>query len=369
MKNSSSKIIKITQKTSAPSLSRAQKLFNRLIKQIDVQRQILRTWQTSIPLYQQKHANEYAPLVESFNQYRARLVLLFDRMYQDKALSKTDRETLADLITDIAGELLANDDDPELKSLFNKYSETDFDTQNEAAKAELKDMLEQMFEAEIEGEIDPTDIEAMHKLMAEKEQEMREREAAAQQAKESHRKKSAKQLAKEDRLAEEEKNISLSIREVFRKLASALHPDREQDVAERARKTSLMQRVNVAYGNKDLLRLLELQLEVEQIDQTMIDTISDDRLKHYNQILTEQSSELEMEVGQTEAAFRVRFQIDRNSLLAPAFLLPKLGHEINRLQHHINGIKHDLVGLEQPKKLKAWLKKYRLSQATGADDF
>lgn len=369
MKNSSSKIIKITQQTSAPSLSKAQKLFNRLIKKIDVQRQLLRAWQTSIPLYQQKHASDYEPLIALFNEHRAQLVVLFDRMYQDKGLGKTERATLADLITSIAGELLASDDDAELKSIFNRYSETDFDTQSEAAKTELKNMLEQMFDAEIEGELDPNDIEAMHKLMAEKAQQMREREAAAQQAKQSRRKKSAKQLAKEARLAEEEKNISLSIRAVFRKLASALHPDREPDAAERARKTSLMQRVNVAYGDKDLLRLLELQLEVEQIDQTMIDTISEDRLKHYNQILAEQSSELEMEVAQTEVAFRVRFQIDHNSRLAPASLLPKLEHEINQLQHDINGIKHDLAGFEQPGKLKAWLKKYRLAQTSRADDF
>lgn len=42
-----------------------------------------------------------------------------------------------------------------------------------------------------------------------------------------------------------------------------------------------MQRVNIAYDNRNLLALSELQLEVEQIDQSMISTISDDRLKHY----------------------------------------------------------------------------------------
>ena len=57
-----------------------------------------------------------------------------------------------------------------------------------------------------------------------------------------------------------------AVREIFRKLASALHPDRETDPGERARKTALMQRANVAYAANDLLGLLELQFEVDQID-------------------------------------------------------------------------------------------------------
>ncbi len=42
------------------------------------------------------------------------------------------------------------------------------------------------------------------------------------------------------------RQASLSVREIFRKLASALHPDREADAAERERKTVLMKRVSQA---------------------------------------------------------------------------------------------------------------------------
>lgn len=70
------------------------------------------------------------------------------------------------------------------------------------------------------------------------------------------------------------------MRDIFRKLASALHPDRETDPAEHGRKTALMQRANVAYAANDLLGLLELQLEVDQIDQTGLDNLGDDRIKY-----------------------------------------------------------------------------------------
>lgn len=58
------------------------------------------------------------------------------------------------------------------------------------------------------------------------------------------RKKTAKQLARDAQREAEEKQMSQSIREVYRKLASALHPDREPDPVERQRKTELMQRAN-----------------------------------------------------------------------------------------------------------------------------
>jgi len=63
-------------------------------------------------------------------------------------------------------------------------------------------------------------------------------------------------------------NATQSIREIFRKLASALHPDRETDRKGREVKTALMLQVNRAYAGNDLLTLLELQ--IEQVDASHI---------------------------------------------------------------------------------------------------
>jgi hypothetical protein len=43
-----------------------------------------------------------------------------------------------------------------------------------------------------------------------------------------------------------------------------------------------MQRVNRAYEAQDLLALLELQLQIEQIDESHIANAGEQRLKHYN---------------------------------------------------------------------------------------
>ena len=67
-----------------------------------------------------------------------------------------------------------------------------------------------------------------------------------------------------------------------------MHPDREADSDLRAQKTELMQRINIAYQNKDLLALLTLQMEVEQISSASLGEVPEARLAQYNQILREQ---------------------------------------------------------------------------------
>lgn len=369
MKTSSAKMVKITQQPSVPGLSKAQKRFNTLTKKIERLRQQLHTWKATIPLYQQKHADEYLSLMNTYNEHRTQLVYLFDRAYDDKCMRKTDQPKLAHLISIITAELLVRNATPELKLIFNKYN-ADFDTQDAKDKAEVKAMLEEMFGTEIDGDIDPNDPEAMLKLMSEK---MKERcatqeQAAAEQDENGGRKKSAKQLAKEAKLVEDEKNVSQSIRDVYRKLASALHPDKELDLAERARKTDLMQRVNVAYDDNDLLQLLTLQMEVEQIDQTMLNTLSEDRLKHYNQVLTEQSRELTAEVEQIDLIFRMRFKIEDDRELTPATLLASLDGDIAEMNERNSSITLELREFEQTDNLKAWLKTYRLPRVTYGGD-
>lgn len=181
-------------------------------------------------------------------------------------------------------------------------------------------------------------------------------------------KKTAKQLAKEAQQQAEEQQISLSIREVYRKLASTLHPDRETDARERERKTALMQRVNEAYEKRNLLQLLKLQLELEHIDQNAVNNISEDRLKHYNKILKEQLVELEQEIFHVEGGFVMQSGIDPFKKASPRTIMRHLASEIVEVQHAIRDIEKDMLEFEDIKKVKAWLKKMR-RQAAEMDDF
>lgn len=155
------------------------------------------------------------------------------------------------------------------------------------------------------------------------------------------------------------------MREVYRKLASAPHPDRETDAAERQRKTVQMQRVNQAYQSGDLLALLNLQLEIEQIDAAHLASLSSQRLAHYNQVLREQLAELKAEIEMVITPFLLVVPHSRN--FGPDMVDRALSQEVARVALSIDQIKEDLEDFKDPNKLGAALKDFE--PGGGMDEF
>ncbi len=354
-------LTRLTQQPCDTPLSKGQQLFQQLIKKIDGQRRQLRDWQHAIFLYEQKYASVYCALADTFNGHRTELVYQFDRAYFDAGLNMAEQNKLSEIICLMAGRLLMAKDAPaQLRDVFNRHSDVDFDTRSKKAGARVKEITESASDAEIEEECDWDDPELMLDLLRKQAEKKREQakaaKAAAAQAGSGQKQQSGKKRAKEVKTEQEKKNISLSVRAIFRKLASALHPDKELDEGERVRKTALMQRVNVAYDKGDLLQLLELQLEIEQIDQQSLTSLNGERLLHYNQILTGQSAEIAVEINQTEQQFRLRFQIEANSLLSPAVLQALLEREIGLLKKDIKAALAELRHFKETSAVKVWLK-------------
>ncbi|MDP1612322.1 MAG: J domain-containing protein [Sulfuritalea sp.] len=345
-----------------PQLSKAQKAFNTLIKQIENERARLLAWETAIPAYQKKYTTEMLPLVAVSEDLRVEMVHCLDRACERKDLSKAERRKLAQLIVELVGPLVAARADAELKAIYNKHSRSDYDKDVAAEIEEMKSMFGDDVEFGTDDYDDDSAMEETLRRAAEEIQEKRARDEAALGAREERRaqsKKSAKQLAREAKQQAEAQQVSQSIREVYRKLASALHPDREPDPRERERKTALMQRANQAYQKNNLLQLLELQLELEHIDQAALDNIGEDRLRHYNKVLKEQLAELSQEVFHVEARFRAQFDIDPFAAVAPATLTRHLASDIVELKHVIRDLKKDLAAFADIKAVKAWLKGMR----------
>ncbi|WNV06324.1 hypothetical protein RP726_07935 [Candidatus Methylospira mobilis] len=370
---SSSKLKTVSiQHTAAPKKpSKAQKQFNTLTQKIDAQKKRLLQWQETIPLIQQKAAGEYRTLSEEYGTQRAALVNLFDRSYADKRFKKTDKSKLEHLIVSITAGLIEDHGMDDLKPLYNKYSDYDFDADREENDAEMAAMMKSMLEEVLGEELDDDlDFSSFENLQAGMDEILREREAKAEaaEARRSQRKKTAKQLEKEAKQQEEEQNISKSIREVYRKLSMALHPDREQDDNERERKTELMKQVNAAYEKKDLLRLLGLQLEIEQVDQAHLNNIAEDRLKHFNKLLKEQLEELQQEIADLEYQYKLLLQLPPFMPLSPKELMSTLDRDIRNLRGDIAGIKQDLKTFADPANLKAWLKHYKIPKHPTQDD-
>lgn len=363
------KIIHIAPKAQDKTLSAAQKLFNNLSKKIDQQKKALLAWKEALPVYRQKSEQEFNPLIDTLYQHQFEWAQQLDRYYDDPSIKKTDKDKIKHLISEVCGQLIVEMNTDAVKSLFNKYSDKDYDTAAEENETLLGDMMrnmaKNMFNIDLGDDIDLSSPESFQAHLHEKMREHQETQAKPK----IERKKTKTQLAKEARQQEEEALASKSVQEVYRKLVAVLHPDREPDAQERQRKTELMQRVNLAYGKKDLLQLLELQLEVEQIDATQLSQMADSRLKYFNKILKDQLSELIQEIYLIEEMLRFENSTPFYGKLSPAKLLLKLADDIRDVQKDIKAIKKELALFEQPDTFKAWLKKYKIPKDTYQNNY
>ncbi len=355
--------VSIASDQNNPALSKEQKAFNSLIKQIDKRRKRLGAWETAASAFQQQYVNDLLPLEQTTTSLQIRMVHCLDRAHGQKGLTQAERRKTAAVIVDWARDLI--DEEESLKTIYNKYNPIDYDSETASEVDNMKSLFEAMFGVELGDEdiSSPEDLLQHAQAHMEQQQEQAEAETIAREARRAARKKSPKQLAAEARAHEEQAQISLSIREVYRKLASALHPDREADPLERDRKTKLMQRVNAAYTKNNLLQLLELQLELEHIDQHSINGISENRLKHYNKVLKEQVRELDQEIRHVEATFRCTYGVPPFEELSPDIVLRNLAIEIKNFRQNIRALERDLVAFEDIKNLKCWLKTFKLASA------
>ncbi len=355
---SPTKIIWIKAEQAQAPLSPAQKKFNGLIKKIDVQKKLLAEWQESLTLCQQESAAKLDPLRKIMGEHQAEMALLLDQMFTSHKFTRNQQEKLTHMICALCDGLINMHQRDDMKSLYNRYSGDDFDEQ---AAEMLKEMMKETFGVVLDDDeidFDLSDPQAAAERIAAKVRQQQE-QAEADRPK---RKKTAKQLAKEALEQEEAAHVSKSIQAVYRQLVAALHPDREPDPAERERKTELMQRVTVAYSNKDLLQLLELQLAVEQIDQGKLNTIAEDRLKHYNKVLQNQFDELREEVMLMEMQIGSMMQVAPYEVLSPKRIVRMLEADIRTVREMIPRIQEELRRFRDVQQLKQWLKGYRIPE-------
>lgn len=320
--------------------SPSQQRFNKLLAQIDKEKRRLCEWQDVTRQYRERCANEFATLVHQIDERQVAIVFLLDRAHADKRLSKRQRAKLEDIVAEMTSELVEDFDDPELKRLYGEYNGTEFD--HEADPFDDFD-LEDIFGPDVFPDLEPGSDDG-----GPPEMDADEKPAAK-------RRKTAKQMAREQAEAKLEHEATQAVREVYRALASALHPDREQDSAERARKNALMQRVNVAYAQRNLLALLELQLETEQIDQAAINAVSEARLQGYNRVLAQQHAELKQEVRDELFMLQMECCLTPDETRSPTAALRALEAEAESLRDELAQAESDVALLQDIKGVKKWL--------------
>lgn len=353
--------------------SKLQREFRRLLQKVDRLKQQVRRWKEARADIDTEISRCVAS-TERLHGLDREMVGLLDRSYSDAAFSKADRRKLGQLICEIAGELIDEGGHDDLKPLYNRYSRSDFDAEAAAADAEGAAALRSMMEM-FGVEFGDADVGSLDKLQAFTAEQMREAEeaAAAEEERRARRKKSAKQQAAEARREAERRSTGKALQDVYRALAMALHPDREQDPVERARKTEVMREVNVAYEAKDLLRLLELQLELERVEPARADAIAEERLRHYTRILDEQARQLAVELEELELPFRLELGLAPSARLTPADVISRIRADAEEVKERIAMLERDLAAFQDTARLKAWLKaqtkRSRRDREAGVDLF
>lgn len=360
--------LRIVGAPDGPRISKKQQRFNKLVKEAARLKEAVRAWSQALPEIH-RGISEHERLLTGYRAVIADLIRLFDQVYAHRSLTKRERGYLRRILCDTARDLLEEDDSEELKEIYNRHSQRDFDAEvagEDAAKARMmRAMLEQQFGfdfggAEIRsvGELEEATLSQIDELS--REAERHEQAAAERQVR---RKKTARQAAAEVRRETARAQVGKALQEVYRKLAIALHPDREPDPEERARKTLLMQQINVAYEAKDLLQLLELQLRFEQIDEGQISGLADERLDRYNQLLAEQVGQLKEELAGIEMPWRMQLGLPPTGKLPPARVRARLQEDLREVAARTERAKRDREQLSDPRRLKAWLQEAMAAEA------
>jgi hypothetical protein len=366
--------LQISSPGAAP-LTPEQKRFNQLLAKIEKARARLAVWQENMPLFAQAHAQRVAPLEAALLVERRAWLNELDAAASQTGWTRNERETLTETLLDLAAMLIetapSEDDTPALKALFNKHSDVDFDSE---ARQELQAM-KGLFEAVSGLDLGDDDVASEDELMQRARAQVRARDGQPEHAAAGHagasRDSSARRPSKAQLKREEEaRQVTQTVREVFRKLANALHPDRATDAADRSGKTAMMQRVNRAYEANDLLALLELQLEIEQVDRDHIANAPAQRVRYFNKLLAEQLQELEQEIKATESRFCVQYYVVDDRRLDPAKLARVLDDDVRDLRMAQSMLeRHRKMLLDRP-SAKRWLKRRRQEMRDDAiDDF
>ena len=395
-------LLEIAASGAAHAPSPEHKRFRLLLGKIDKARQRLQAWQEQLPLFAQMHQARVAPVLSQLHAARRAWATELEGLTQRTGWSRAERQTLSHMICDLCGALLEGADEPDaaLKALYDRHAEVDFDTQGRQHLEAMKSLLEDAAGMDL-GD---APAESVDELMARAHAQMRPGQAgsAADGQQGPHQEdeagvswpgargrrspmpkpmpnpmpkpklKSAARQQADDAAA----RVAQTVRAVYRKLASALHPDRADAAVTPEQRQLLSDRMaaaNSAYAAGDLLALLSLQLQIEQVDMAHAAGVAAAEVKHFNKVLAEQLREIEAEIDGRQLALCATYGFMPDRRLDPArlgLLLTDELREAELVQMALARERRQLLG--DPAGAKRYLKRVRAGQQAVdrlADDF
>ena len=327
----------------------AERAFNRLTEEIRGERERIAAWEAFAVRLGQRVAAELEPIERQIAEVQKRLAHRLDHVLSEtkggERLGRKHRTKLQWHLMTLLDQLLQGDPDPEVEALHERYSGL-----SNAERRALEMETAEAFIGEFLGRdaVDGHDARDVDELLHHAGRKFVERE----EARVRHRRESAREKKVEERKEKALKEATGAVREVYRKLVGALHPDREVDPAERERKTRLTQRANRAYKANDLLHLLDLQFEVGQIDPQALAEMPEARIRPYNDVLREHLRAVRAEIEGRIDALAIEFGLSRTGI-ATEDVDQALDARIVEARRFRDTLEHDIEALDDPRRRRA----------------
>jgi hypothetical protein len=308
--------VRLTGGKPAKQLSRPQKKFGQLLKQVEKlrarQQRITSIWERFLAAY----FDRLHPEEQRQHDLRKDVVRqLATHLQNPGKLGPRQRDALAELIEDQLNVVLNHEPeltDPELLALLEHFKKRDADARAEDGDDEdddgeidglppfVSEMIRDLgldpagfrsgmspdeIEQEIERQllegigIDPEDFNS---------------EPTSRSRKPKSKAKTADPRVQAEKV-EEARKRTLSV--IYKQLAKVLHPDLESDPAKREQKHHLMQELTAAYKAGDLHTLLRLELSWIHREEDDLDRLTAEKIKVYIELLDKQVADLRQEIA------------------------------------------------------------------------
>lgn len=336
-----------------------QQRFQTLLERVEKARARLEAWQEGLPRFAAAYAAQVQPVRRRFDAARREWAFELEQIVLTHRLSHAERDVLDGMILDICRALLARDEtaatDAELKALFNRVSPEDYDHERARMLAAVKARLEQQSGVDLSA----SRAETFDALVRDARQQMaaRAQAEADRQAADDAAGKRPRRTPAQKRAQAAADEAQRGVREVYRRLAALLHPDRTPagaTAAERQARHDQMSQANAAYAAGDLLTLLSMQQRWEPDTPAPVTAVTDAQVRQFNQVLARQLANLEADIREREETFAESYGPGDGRRPDPLKLDTRLKELLREslaaeatLAHDRRLFRHDPVGLRR----------------------
>ncbi|HMS06345.1 MAG TPA: J domain-containing protein [Burkholderiaceae bacterium] len=348
--------------------------FDQWMKKVNAAKTELTDWDAAQTAFSESFVALIEPLRREAIQARLRFARQLDEVIA-KGWARTSEQDLCEelllgLVSDISSAPQLDDAQrAELGDMYQRHRDMTLEQARQEELAELKRMTEETIGVELGAEPIADEQELMRRMLEgmtdryEHEFAQARAREAARAARRAARPKSAAQLRREAA----EQGATDSLRDIYRRLASALHPDRATDEADRQRRHDLMVRVNQAHRLGDLPALLMLQLEFEQIDPAHLAQASEERVQHYIVVLQQQHRDLGAQLNERRMRFGNTFGVEMSSRAKALHLGQVLQEMARQLRAEVAMIEADLAQIMDKRGAHRWIKARAADRAVDED--